>query len=79
MEGEINSEQEVADSFNQFFIDKIKHLKGNIDPNQGKDPLDKLETKLKNKPYYRATNITLVFHHSLTHHVYVDKLFSLQK
>ena len=43
-----SSEQEVANNFNQFFVYKISTLKANIDPNQVKDPLEKLEEKLKN-------------------------------
>ena len=43
-----SSEQEVANNFNQSFVDKISNLKANIDPNQVKDPLEKLEEKLKN-------------------------------
>ena len=45
-EGDITAEQEVANSFNQFFIDKISNLKTNIDPSQVKDPLDKLEANM---------------------------------
>ena len=48
-DGEISDEQEVANAFNGFFISKIDTLKENIDPNQVRDPLEKIKEKMKNK------------------------------
>ena len=40
-------EQQIADSFNSFFIEKIDNLKKGIDPQYSEDPLAKLKEKLK--------------------------------
>ena len=50
-EGEeiITDEKEIADIFNQFFINKIETLKKNIDKTQIRDPLEKLEEKVKHR------------------------------
>ena len=47
--GDVSDEQEVANSFNRFFVDKIELLKENIDPDYVKDPLEKIKEKIKNK------------------------------
>ena len=47
--GDMSDEQEVANSFNRFFVDKIELLKENIDPDYVKDPLEKIKEKIKNK------------------------------
>ena len=47
--GDITDEKEVAEAFNKFFIDKISNLKANIDPNYIKDPLTKIEEKVRHK------------------------------
>ena len=39
----------MANAFNGFFISKIDKLKENIDPNQVRDPLEKIKEKMKNK------------------------------
>ena len=46
---DITDETEVAEAFNKFFVDKISNLKANIDPNYVKDPLSKIEEKVKHK------------------------------
>ena len=45
----IKDKQQIADTFNTFFIDKIEDLKANIDPEFIEDPLARLEAKLKKK------------------------------
>ena len=46
-EGEISEEQEVADTFNTFFIKKVADLKDKIDHNLLRDPLEKIRQKTK--------------------------------
>ena len=48
-EREITDEKEIAEIFNKFFIKKIEELKDSIDPNQIRDPIRKLEEKVKFK------------------------------
>ena len=50
-EGEklIVQEEEIADSFNKFFVEKIEILKEGIDRTLITDPLEKLATKMKSK------------------------------
>ena len=43
---EIHDENEIAEIFNQFFIQKIEDLKDNIDATQIKDPTEKLKEKI---------------------------------
>ena len=47
--GWITEEQELANTFNNFFVDKVEKLKDNINPNMVKDPLEKLKAKLEGK------------------------------
>ena len=47
----IDSEQEVADHFNKYFVDKIQKLKDSIDPEYVCDPLEKLKTKHENNQF----------------------------
>ena len=44
----INDEKEVAEKFNEFFVEKIALLKQDIDKTLIKDPLEKLANKMKN-------------------------------
>ena len=46
-EGEISDEEEIAEVFNQFFVDKINTLKANIDKSDQADPLEKIKNKVK--------------------------------
>lgn len=43
----IESEEELADHFNEFFIKKVEALLEKIDVNQVRDPLEKLRSKLR--------------------------------
>ena len=43
------NEEEIATKFNMFFVNKIKKLKANIDPNFKSDPLIRLTKKMENK------------------------------
>ena len=43
----ITEEQEVADCFNDYFVDKINQLKNNIDKSKIEDPIVKLKEKMK--------------------------------
>ena len=45
----IVDEEQVAEIFNQFFVEKIQNLKDNIDPKYVKDPLVKLKEKFDGK------------------------------
>ena len=44
---ETTDEQEIAESFNTFFTDKIEQLKRNIDPSMVEDPNVRLREKMK--------------------------------
>ena len=44
----IESEEEIAECFNDYFVDKIQKLKENIDPEYIGDPLAKLKKKHEN-------------------------------
>ena len=46
---ETEDEQEIADTFNKFFVDKLANLKKNIDPEMKKDPLEKLRKKMQGR------------------------------
>ena len=46
-EGEISDEEEIAEVFNQFFVNKINTLKANIDKSDQADPLEKIKNKVK--------------------------------
>ena len=46
--GNIIAEKEVAEAFNEFFINKVEDLKKNIEPTHVEDPLVRLTAKLKN-------------------------------
>ena len=48
-DGEVCDEQVVADIFNTYFVKKIEDLKEKIDPNQKKDPLEKVKLRVRNK------------------------------
>jgi hypothetical protein len=48
-DGDLSEEIEVADSFNKYFVDKIRDLKESIDPAHVKDPLEKIAKKVKDK------------------------------
>ena len=45
----IEDEKEVSEIFNEFFINKIRDIKNNIDQSKVEDPIKKLEDKLRNK------------------------------
>ena len=45
----IKSEEEIADIFNEYFMDKIEKLKENIDHKYVKEPLEKLKKKMENR------------------------------
>jgi hypothetical protein len=45
---EITNDLEVAETFNEFFTDKVEQLKTNIDPSLVSDPLVGLREKMKN-------------------------------
>ena len=45
---EVTEELEVAESFNEFFVDKVNLLKSGIDPSLREDPFTKLQEKMKN-------------------------------
>ena len=47
--GDVTDEAKVAESFNKFFVEKISNLKASIDPSYVKDPLSKIEEKVKHK------------------------------
>ena len=47
--GETSDEQEVADLFNTYFVEKISALKENINQNITEDPLERIRKKMKNK------------------------------
>ena len=47
--GEISKEQEVADAFNIYFVNKISNLKEKIDPNLIRDPLENVREKMRNR------------------------------
>ena len=47
--GETSNESEVAETLNNFFVEKINALKANIDPNLVKDPLEKIRKKVEGK------------------------------
>ena len=44
----IKNEKDVAETFNDFFINKVEDLKRKINPTHVQDPLEKLAEKLKN-------------------------------
>ena len=44
----ITADEEVAEAFNDFFINKVEELKRNINPAHVEDPLARLSAKLKN-------------------------------
>ena len=44
---EITEEKEIANTFNNYFRDKINKLKDGIDEKMKKDPLENLTKKLK--------------------------------
>ena len=44
----ITADEEVAEVFNDFFINKVEELKRNINPAHVEDPLARLSAKLKN-------------------------------
>jgi hypothetical protein len=46
--GPITEEDEVANTFNKFFVDKIESLKEKIDPNMTSDPLTRIRKKFAN-------------------------------
>ena len=48
-DGDVCDEQGVADVFNAYFVKKIEDLKEKIDPNQKKDPLEKIKQRVKHK------------------------------
>jgi hypothetical protein len=48
-EKSIDKEEEIAEIFNKFFIDKIDKLKENIDQSYVKEPLEKLRKKMEKK------------------------------
>ena len=41
-------EQKIADTFNNYFTDKVETLKEKIDKNNVEDPLERLKKKLAN-------------------------------
>ena len=45
----IENEKEIADIFNDYFIEKIENLKRNINKEYVKDPLEKLKRKMERK------------------------------
>ena len=46
---EITKEEEVAELFNEFFVEKISKLKQNIDNKYKEDPLQRLKAKMESK------------------------------
>ena len=50
-DGKTNDEQEIANSFNTFFTEKIIKLKDKIDKDIIVDPLEKLKEKMSTKHY----------------------------
>ena len=63
----MDDEKEVAEKFNEYFVEKIALLKQDIDKTLIKDPLEKLANKMKNnknrfslkKTFTHATSISL--------------------
>ena len=45
----IKEEQEIANTFNKFFVSKIQNLRTNINQNYVEDPLEKLRKKMVKK------------------------------
>ena len=45
------NEDEVAEVFNKFFVDKMKTLKDNIDQSIVEDPLERLNCKKQTKNF----------------------------
>ena len=45
----ITEEREIAETFNNYFVEKIANLKARIDPNRVKEPLNKLKNKVRGK------------------------------
>ena len=57
--GITEDEQEIANTFNQFFIQKIEDLKTGINPQMIEDPLGKLREKMKdNKQEFSLKTVT---------------------
>ena len=52
----IVKEEVVAEIFNQFFVNKIQKLEGNIDPSYVEDPLTRLKAKLEGKKLHFSLN-----------------------
>ena len=48
-EGEVTDDLEIANKFNEYFIQKIEDLKEKIDPTLIKDPLARIQEKTKRK------------------------------
>ena len=48
-QGTLEEETEIANAFNQFFIDKVQKLKEGIDHNNVKNPLKNLAKKWSRK------------------------------
>ena len=46
---EIEDEEKIADIFNDYFIEKIEKLKGNINKDYVKEPLERLRKKMERK------------------------------
>ena len=58
---EITSEKEVADTQNNYFLNKINDLKNGIDPNRIEDPLAQLKKKMakQNVPKFELKPVTV--------------------
>ena len=67
----ITKEKEVAESFNEFFINKVENLKNNIDPANVEDPLVRLFEKLKDMSLF----VRLVYKKELRTTIYMSLTF----
>ena len=47
--GDVTKEEDVAAVFNSYFVEKINTLKSNIDPGLIRDPLERINAKVKDK------------------------------
>ena len=60
VEKESEDKTEIAETFNQFFGEKIQKLKENIDQTYVKDPLIKLKKKMKgNKATFKLKKVNV--------------------
>ena len=65
----VTDEYQVAGLFNEFFVEKVEHLKASINPNLVEDPLTRLKEKMKKNGHKASLDFREVSEKKMVEHL----------